>query len=212
MVQFYEITTAIHQEFRDMLAIYTESFPANERHTGRVIRKRVNNGQYRAVVGRLPDEVVFMALLWPLKNTDFILLDYMAVKKGYRGEGIGTEFMRHIFDILKMYGKYLILEVENPDYGNNTDQRKRRVAFYSRNGAVKMESVRYILPPLSGVDPTEMIMMILPEYNEGQISGKVVKELIIQIYREVYNRNEEDLLLNSFIHDIPSSVSLLRSD
>jgi len=35
-----------------------------------------------------------MALLYPLKSTDFILLDYIATHKGFRGKGIGEAFIR----------------------------------------------------------------------------------------------------------------------
>ena len=71
-----------------------------------------------------------------------------------------------------------------------------------------MKNVRYILPPLSGDSPTEMILMILPEYNDGVIQGRLVKTIVIQIYKELYDRNDNDSLLNSFIYYIDSTVKL----
>jgi len=209
MVKFYEISDTNHEDFKEAIEIYNESFPSNERHKTSTIKERVAKGLYRVVVGRLKNEVVFMALFWPLRNTEFILFDYLAVKKNYRNRGIGTKFMENIFDILNVKNKYFILEVENPDYGDNREQRARRVEFYKRHGAKQMKNLRYILPPLSGDTPTEMILMVLPQYKSGKISGKLVKKIIIQIYKELYDRNENDPLLNSFIHDIPSTVELI---
>ncbi len=163
MVKFYENNDTNHKDFEDAIKIYIESFPPNERHSIATIKTRIESGYYRLFIGRLENEVVFMALFWPLKNTEFILFDYMAVKKNYRNKGIGTKFLENIFDILKVKDRYLILEVENPEYGDNKEQRKKRVAFYKRHGAKIMKNLRYILPPIGGGAPTEMLLMILPE-------------------------------------------------
>jgi hypothetical protein len=117
--------------------------------------------------------------------------------------------MKNLFDILRVKDKYLILEVENPKYGDNKKQREKRVEFYKRHGAEEMKDVRYILPPLSGNTPTEMILMVLPEYGNGKIPGTLVKKIIIQIYKDLYNRNEDDPLLSLFIPKIPSVVELI---
>ena len=211
MLRFSEIKDINHRDFKEAIRIYTESFPPNERHSTDTIEKRVKENLYQMFIGRLKDRVVFMALLYPLKNTNFILFDYMATDKNFRNKGIGTKFIKNELNLLKKntFKKYLILEIENPKYGNNKEQRKRRVKFYKRFGAKEMKNVRYVLPPLSGSNPTEMILMVLPEYNEGKIDGDLVKKLITQIYTELYNRDEDDGLLNSFIHEINNSIELI---
>lgn len=209
VINFNEITNTEHVYFRDAVKIYSESFPSNERHSLEVIKKRVTNKSYRMFIGHLNNEAVFMALFWYLKNSNFILLDYMAVKEKYRNKGIGGRFVKNVFSILEEKNKYFILEVENPKYGDNREQRKRRVKFYKRLGAMEMKNTRYILPALSGGEPTEMLLMVFPKYTGGKISGKLVKSIILQIYREVYNRNEDDRLLNTFIHTIPDVVILI---
>jgi hypothetical protein len=133
----------------------------------------------------------------------------MEVKKDHRNKGIGTKFMENIFDIFKVKNKYLILEVENPDYGDNTWQRARRIEFYKRHGSKEMKKLRYILPPLFRDTPKEMILMVLPQYKSGKIPGKLVKKIIIQVYKGLYGRNENYPLLNLYIHDIQSTVELI---
>jgi GNAT superfamily N-acetyltransferase len=207
MVKFSEIREASHKDFKEAIKIYEESFPSNERQSTDTIKKRIEKNLYKMLIGRSKDKVVFMTLLYPLKNTDFILLDYMVTDEIFRNKGVGTKFIKNI--LKKISSKYLILEVENPRYGNNKEQRERRVNFYKRLGAKEMKDVRYILPPLSGNIPTEMILMVLPEYGRGKMDSSLVKKLIIQMYKELYDRNENDDLLNSFVNDIKNPVELV---
>lgn len=207
MVKFSEIKDVTHKDFEEAIRIYESSFPSNERQSKYIIKKRIKENLYRMFIGHLDDKVVFMSLLYPLKNTDFILLDYMVTDENFRNKGIGTTFIKDISE--KITPNYLIFEVENPQYGENKEQREKRVKFYKRVGAKEMKNVRYILPPLSGNIPTEMILMILPSYDEGKMEGQLIKKLLIQIYKELYNRDKEDTLLNSFINNIKNSVELI---
>ena len=207
MVRFREIKDINHKDFRDAIILYEESFPSNERQSKEIIKERIEKNIYQMFIGYLKNKVVFMALLYNLKNTDFMLLDYMVTKEKFRGKGIGSQFIKDI--LKKTKPKYLILEVENPKYGENKEQRKQRVKFYRNLGGKEMKNIRYILPPLSGNIPTEMILMILPNYGCGKMESNLVKKLIIQIYKEVYNRNLQDDLLNSFINKIKNPIELI---
>jgi hypothetical protein len=159
--------------------------------------------------GKSNNEITFLALLWPLKKTDFILLDYIATKGTHRGKGIASAFLRELHDRLVNTEKHLILEVENPNFGDQTQEKEKRVTFYKRHGARELKDVRYLLPPLDGKTPTEMILMILPEYRGETISGATVKNVIIQMYRELYNRQGDDALLDTFVHDIGDTIKLI---
>jgi len=212
MVEFVEIKDVNHSDFKEAMRIYTESFPPNERHPVDTIKQRLKDDRYRLYIGKLGHKVVFMSLLYPLKNTNFILFDYMATDRHYQNRGVGAEFVKTLIKSLgkNKPNKYLILEVENPNYGDNKEQRRRRLNFYKKLGAKEMKGVRYILPALSGKDsPTEMIIMILPNYNNGKIDGGSVKKLIYQIYKELYNRDKNDGLLNLFINDIEDTIELI---
>jgi hypothetical protein len=69
--------------------------------------------------------------------------------------------------------------------------------------------VRCVLPPLSGNVTTEMLLMVLPKSCKKTIDGNMIKEVVTQIYRELYNRDRTDVLLNSFIPQITSDVELI---
>jgi len=212
MIEFIEIKDADHADFKEAMRIYTESFPPNERHPVETVKHRLENGLYRLYIGKSGNKVVLAALLYPLKNTNFILFDYMAIDKHHRNRGIGTEFVRTLVKSLRKNkaNKYLILEVENPDCGDNREQRRRRLSLYRRLGAKEMKNVRYILPALSGGNsPTEMILMVLPNYNNGKMKGTLARKLIRRVYWELYNRGRNDKLLNKFINDIGDTVKLV---
>jgi len=207
MLRFSEVRKISHKDFKEAIKIYEDSFPANERQPVDIIKKRIKKNLYQMFIGCLDGEVVFMALLYELKNTDFVLLDYMATKENFRGKGIGQKFVENMKKELKL--AHLILEIENPKYGNNREQRQKRVKFYRQLGAKELKDINYILPPLSGDIPTEMILMILLDSDEGKMEGNLVKKLITQIYKELYNRDENDEFLNKFISKVKRSIELV---
>lgn len=208
-LRFQPIDDSSHPFVAAAFEIYQEAFPASERHPLERIHDRLRRGLNQLQVGLSGDEVVFMALLWPLSNTSFILLDYMATRTDHRHQGIGAEFMRHFTAALGKSSQHAIIEVENPAFGGNIAQRQARVRFYRRNGARLLQGLRYVLPPLHGDLATEMTLMVFPEYPGGVIPGTLARTLIIKIYQEVYDRDEDDPLLKTFINAVPSSISLV---
>ena len=191
------------------MEIYTEAFPASERHSVTVISDRIKDGLSKLYVASENNEITFLALLWPLKTTEFILLDYIATKATQRGKGIASAFLSALREKLVAANQYLILEVEDPKFGDRQSEKEKRVTFYKRHGAKQLEGVRYLLPPLDGTIPTEMILMMFPEFRSEEIVGATVKSVIIQIYRELYGRGEDDTLLNTFVHDIGDRIKLI---
>lgn len=134
-MEFIQITDVAHPYVKAALDIYEYAFPANERHPLEVITARIAAGQNQLYIAHKENETIFMALLWPLRNTPFILLDYMATGATGRGQNIGSRFLQHLQTIAKEQDKYFIIEAEHPGYGDNREERQRRIAFYKKNGA-----------------------------------------------------------------------------
>jgi len=195
--------------FREAMLVYAASFPVHECRDEGTIERRVREGFYRMRIGRLGARVVFLALIHELAGTDFALFDYMATEPPLRSRGIGAAFLRTLSEGLRREGKYLILEVEDPSRGENKAERARRLNLYRREGAKEMKGVRYLMPVKPGYAPEAMILMVLPQYDDGKMPGPLAKDVITRIYREVYGRDENDPLLNSFLNDIPAAVALV---
>lgn len=206
---FTEIPDIESKDFDLAMNIYADAFPLNERQPISTVRERVGQGMNQLYAGRIDEEIVFMALLWPLKNTDFILLDYMATSSAHRGKNIGSHFLQSMRPVLEANKKHFILEVENPEFGDNKEDRLRRIDFYKKNGAKELRGVRYILPALDGSVPTEMRLMIFPEYNDGTIDASLVEQLITRIYKELYNRDAKDMLPEHAVFDPGTRIELI---
>ena len=209
MVEFRQLANADDADFAEAIAIYSAEFPQNERHPVELIRERVQKGSCNLHVGYVDSEVVFFALLWPLANTDFVLLDYMATKEDHQNRGIGSSFMKAMRETLVRDNKRFIIEVEDLNDGANKTQRQRRLEFYKRAGAKEMKNVDYILPGLDGTEPTKMKLLVFPAQPHESVTGPLVKNLLVQIYRELYGRDRDDALLGSFINSIGDRVELV---
>ena len=208
-LQFDIVRDTTSPEFAAAMAIYLGAFPAAERHPVETIRQRVADGRSQLHIARSADQVAFMALLWPLADTDFILLDYLATAPRFRGGGIATRFMEDMRARMTTQGKNLVMEVEDPASGDNSEERRRRFELYRHMGARRLEGVQYLLPPLQGSKPTDMILMLFPGLPRNVLGGDQVRHLITRIYAELYGRGADDPLLERPLAQIQPRIELV---
>jgi GNAT superfamily N-acetyltransferase len=208
-VQFKEIKDTSSEEFRKAMRIYTTSIMENERRPIDNIEEALRCGKNRLMIGHLCNNVVLMALLYPLEAMPFVLLDYLAVAKEYRSIGIGERFLKNIFRLIDdIRFNYLLVEVENP-YHVEDESRTRRVNFYKKLGLKELKGLRYIMPPLQGAEPTEMILMVLSKLNEDYLEGSEIMDAIIRIFIELYHRDADDEILATILKGIPDKIRLV---
>lgn len=207
-VEFHEVLDTSSREFEEAMGIYLASFPENERRPVATIEMEMKSGKSRLIVGRVDDRVVLMALLHPIKGTSFVLGDYMAIDEKYRSLGIGAAFMNNIFNILDdIEFDYFLGEIENPYLGED-DLKARRVEFFKRLGMKELKDVRYILPPLQGTLPTEMILMVLCKTEADCLNGEEVRDILRRIFRNIYARGEDDEILALILEGMPDRIKL----
>lgn len=205
MLNFEELTDVTLNVFSEAVSICLNSIPAAERQSVDTIKERVAKSKEKMFVGFLDGQVVLFGLVLPIKNSQFMVLDYLAVKEDVRGRGVGSEFIN--FLCKKNQNKTFVLEVEDPT-NSGSEIQQRRVEFYRKNGAKQMVGVKYLVPPLQGSASTEMIIMLASSSKHTCLPGSVVKKLFLQMYWELYSRSEKDSLLQSFLGLIPSEVKI----
>jgi hypothetical protein len=211
MTKFSEVKDTNTTQFTQASTIYTESIPAAERQPVDTIKQRIQSGKEKLYIGEKDGEVSMMALLYPLENTQFVLLDYIAVKEEHRKHGVGSEFLKNIYKITGFRDKLFLCEVEDPKTGTTQEQetRQKRVYFYRKNGAKILKHVHYVLPPMLENTPTDMILLVISQNNRMVwLAGDAVKEAIVQIYSELYSRDETDPLLAPVMESIQPQVTL----
>jgi GNAT superfamily N-acetyltransferase len=190
------------------MRIYIESFPENERRLVATIKEMLKSSKSRLMVGEREKEIVFMALLYRIKGTSFLLGDYLATAEDYRSTGIGRAFLRHILDEMKdLQCNLFLIEIENP-YLNEDETKMRRLRFYKRLGMKELMGVRYFLPPFEGIEPIEMILLVFSVENCNHLAGETVRDLVIHMFGELYDRHGNDDLLMSTLRSISDLVRL----
>lgn len=197
------------KDFDAAMRIYEEAFPSRERQLRRVIEKRVTTGSEHLWVGKEGGKVVFMSLVFPLSGVDYLLLDYMAVSEDMRGKGIGMSFIEMLAHKVVSSGKSVVLEVEDPSSGDNVNQRKRRITFYRRSGAKMLKGMKYLLPPLDGTKPTDMLLFAYPLGSTSSLSGNSVRKLVSALYEQVYGMDLHHPLVAKTMSTIGERIALV---
>lgn len=92
-----------------------------------------------------------LTIVYPRRSFNWFW--YFAVPEGLRGRGIGQRILSRLMD--RYSGSPCILDMESPEQAcDNTEQRRRRHAFYLRNGFRDTGVGR----SFGGVDYTIMMM------------------------------------------------------
>jgi hypothetical protein len=131
------------------------------------------------------------------------------VKENHRGKQIGGRLFEYLKTFAKLNKKHLLMEIDDPEFGDDKVQRLKRIAFYQKNGALWLEDIKYILPALDGTYPTEQILMLVPENSKSEFSGEKIKDLVKRLYDELYGISGEDTYLAKIITSITEKVRVL---
>ena len=125
--------------------LYQAAFPASEKKPFSMIRSMHKKG--RSDVWYCESGGKFAGLVITINGPEQILLDYLAVAKKRRGQGVGSEILQAMRE--KYTGKSVFLEIEIVDEAaENYEERKRRKQFYLSNGMTPMN----VFVELFGVD------------------------------------------------------------
>lgn len=118
-------------EWLRLYRLYLAAFPASERKPFGIIVKMHRQG--KTDVWCVERDGKFAGLATTINGGDLILLDYFAVAKEHRGEGIGSAAMK---ELQRIYGdRGLFVEIESTrEKAPNQAQREKRKQFYRAAG------------------------------------------------------------------------------
>lgn len=121
--------------------LYMASFPDSERKPfGRIVDM---SRKGKADVWYFERDGKFAGLSTTINGSEHILIDYLAIAKKGRGQGIGSAALQLL---RKQYGdERVFLEIESAfDDCDNKEERVRRRAFYLKNGMKSMGVMAYL--------------------------------------------------------------------
>lgn len=111
--------------------LYERAFPEQEKKPLQIMEKLVEDGKMEMLA--MVDRDEFTGLAINMISGNRALLDYYAIAPEKRGSGYGSRGLEVLLDHFKN-SKY-IFEIEVQDaQADNAEERKRRKAFYLRNG------------------------------------------------------------------------------
>lgn len=193
--------------FEGVLAIYHQAFPLAEQHPVAELSKRLENPKSRLFIALENEKVVFMSILWHLEYTDFFLLDYLAVAETHQNKGIGGLFLDFLSTDFCAQGNKIFIEIENPKQINN-EQTWRRWHFYRKHGAKHLQGVESVVPPMQTDEATPIWILFLGE-DSPTIDGKMLINLMKQLFLEIYKRDETDIFVAAALSSVDEVVRLV---
>lgn len=110
-----------------VVEIYRASFPPAERMGEERLRASIESGGRR--LWTLGNVDAFGIALELVTATPWVFGEYLAVRAGARSGGLGGELV----GMLRGLGRPIVLEVEDPEWGD--EMAARRIRFYERHGA-----------------------------------------------------------------------------
>ncbi len=161
-------------EFEKVFDLMVEAFPVDERRTFDEQRELLSNPIFDIYVLKDEDAGDIKGFISIYRFDKFTYVEHFAVNPKYRNLGLGHEVLSNL---TALFGK-LLLEVEVPE----TEQAKRRIGFYERNGFY-LNDYPYIQPPISkGTNPIPLLLMT----TGGKLSQNEYNEAKSTLYKGVY--------------------------
>lgn len=184
--------------------IYHDSFPPEEREPFARLVQGAATGRLRLYLGRVGADVVGFAIVIPLPAADAHLLDYFAIARERRDQGLGSLFLEQLATILAGDGvRGIVLEVESDDDGTEAERalRRRRISFYRRNGLDLLPGVPPLAVP-STIDERllETKLMWLPL----RPAPPDVPALVTAVYQHAYGLPPDHPLVQQALNGVNS--------
>lgn len=164
-------------DYPDFLKLYDASFPVNERriyknaeHVASFVKEK--GGKFHAFCVKDGDLFLGFLSYWVFK--DYVYIEHFAVQPEHRGKNIGRKMLSHLFDIA---GDKVLLEVEKPE----TEEAKRRISFYEKEGFKLREDINYVQPPYSA-EQTGVEMMLMTHGDVNLRDTRDLREMLTEVY------------------------------
>jgi len=190
----------------DWKNLYESSFPQDERMAVAELRRLLSNGSMmlHKTVNKT-GELLCFSLTFPVPNSDFVLLSYIATDPTKRSGGFGSKHMKRLVEILKAQhpnhlGMFLEIEsTREPGLDPATHKaRQRRLDFYQRLGYKRL-CKKYLMPSMVPGNPPRQGELMWIEFGTKVIDDTVLARVLLEIYEKAYQLKATDPLVQTVL-------------
>ena len=180
--------------------IYIDAFPEDERQTCETIKNRLESNQIKLFVVQFNQTIVGFALVWEISLLTTHYIEYLAISKEYRSNGIG-EFI--LSSIKQSIGKEkLIVEMEDPAIDLTDIDKIRRFKFYQKNNFELIKNITYTMPALNS-ENAAISMFLLCYSKEKQLFSKhFLTNFVEFLYLTVYQKEKNNFYLSKILKSL----------
>lgn len=169
---FERIKSGSHRYLKDLLSLYVESFPPEERRTTSDLLRMLNDQEMYFSALLLEDEVAGFVVYWKFEH--FLYLEHLAIYPSFRRKGVGEAVLKK----LQQEGNPVLLEVEIPEDEIST----QRVSFYQHSGFNALP-VYYHQPPYRKGE-TLVPMLLFSDHSDWD--AQLLNNSVAQFQKRVY--------------------------
>lgn len=143
-----------------------------------IIYQHLQDGFQKALILCEGESDVAYSVCTDNHDNNYVLISLLAVFKEYRGQGIGSEFLKRL-QLIYQAKQALLVEVERPDQAKTPEEddfRRRRIVFYERAGFYLIKGVNYSIWDIP------MHLMALPMVASKDTINHELKSSMSELY------------------------------
>jgi GNAT superfamily N-acetyltransferase len=199
LVEFHKLETDLIQQ---AISLYQEAFPIEERapidyflseSSALSPDEQPKNHQTHFWVALQDQRVAGLSVYTYFNSYRMGFLFYLATQPELRGRGLGAWLLTKTVELCQedaaLLGTLpalgLVFEVERPGLADNPEEQKirqRRISFYQRNGAILMDEIDLVTPPISeGLPPVSYHVMFLPVPGTSPVLHRDLKIAFLDV-------------------------------
>lgn len=198
------------EAFEAALLIYRASIDASERKPDAWLAAMLARPDYAFLLIDIAERPAAMAVVYVSPTTEFWLLEYLAVAPDQRGGGIGSEVLSAC--VAFAFAPVGLIEVDALlEEAPGADLRRKRLAFYQRQGCRQLGDIAYEMPPVTPATPPPMVMLAIAPQSVASIDAPTVRRWLNEIYVRVYNQLADAPAIDRIMRGQPDLIPLRLS-
>ncbi|MEH7504347.1 GNAT family N-acetyltransferase [Neobacillus drentensis] len=194
-----EISEGNISELQDVYQRLLTDFPSNELKDYQHFESLLVKKKYKLLLAKLKGKIVGYALIYEFDHMPAIWLDYLAINKKFRNAGYGTLLFNKILQSKQdgIIGLFSEVEIPEADEGHTREQQIRRINFYERLGARRL-NIPYKLPTNDGGFP--MYLYFRPSSNVHLFPKKQIQAAIAEVFEYIHSDvKDRNTILEGFL-------------